>query len=205
MTMNGPSLEANNELLQDGLNDGFRAPDLGWVGTQRDTELEAEHFNTGSLVFSNFWSGPLDQAKAFAEALVEDFRAWLAVVEPEEDGEEFIPAVSVCYWEDVATGLGLVATQSITPDFMLCGEERPEGFPSLERFQDTMRQLADDSNDNYPANLLYELSEPATSRSEATTILALITAAAADREDSYGDLRRAFSEQYPSAKSGRSP
>ena len=186
-------LTPNHPLLQDGLNDGFRAPHLGWVGTHRETEVSAEYFEGGSTVFSNFWVGPVDQAKAFAQALVDDFAVWLPSMEPEEESAEFIPIISVCYWEGASSGLGLVATQSVTPDFMI--DCVPESFTAFERFGETMRQVAFDGNDNYPAALIDELPYLKCAREEATHILAIVLSVA--EEGQQENVQTSFDRCFP--------
>ena len=155
--MTQDALISNHPKLTDGLCDGFRTPDLGWVGTQRPTEVDAEYFESGALVFSNWWAGPKEQAKALADALIQDTQAWLAVMTPAEDGDEFIPTVAVGYWEGDGD-LALVGELSITEDLMP-GTEWPEGFEATQALAKNLLFLASDGNDNYPDILLENLEE----------------------------------------------
>ena len=142
-------LQSNHPLLRDGFNDGFRAPDLGWVGsTLTLNALEAWPFEAGSSIFSNFWVGPIGPAQLFATALVQDFQAWLRVMAPDEDSDEGPPVVSVAVWTHEDTGLALVATQSLTSDFRI--DDIPSGFWAFGAYGDALIQVLFDGIENSP-------------------------------------------------------
>lgn len=154
------SLQPNHPVLIDGLNDGFRAPDLGWVGTQRPTEVLPEHFRAGSLVFSNWWVGSKAAALALAQSLVEAFQEDLSTMTPLEAEEAFIPVVSVGYWTHPTADLALVGQQSMTEDYML-GHEWPKTFRKTEALDESLTRVGMDGNDNSPHMLVEGLDEAA--------------------------------------------
>jgi hypothetical protein len=158
MSVNDSALKPNHPFLQDDVCEGFRAPDLGWVGVQRETGSGPGlgSFDSGLSFFSNFWAGPADTAKAFAEALVRSFQACLPDMTPLDPGADLVPTVSVCYWEDTAIGFGLVATTSATADFLM-PSDGGNLLPSIDMFDDQMDQVGFDDNENAPRNLISKM------------------------------------------------
>lgn len=172
--MSSTVLSANHPHLIDGLCDGFRAPDLGWVGTQLPTEISPKIFEAGSLVFSNWWVGTKAQAKALAEALVQDTVVWFAdtrgssatkvplkdttgwakLISPQKRDDKRIPVIAVGYWEG-SGDLAVVGEISVTEDLML-GVSWPKAFSASKAAALAMTQVAYDGNDNYPEALCQE-------------------------------------------------
>lgn len=189
-TINDQDLCANHPLLLDEINDGFRAPDLGWVGStvDDDLDLDPEFFEAGSLVFSNWWAGSAGQARELAVAMVLDFRTILASMEPGGLYDEGDPTASVCYWEDPATGLGLVCQQSLTSDLYFRGnfEQMKESGPIMEK----MQMIGFDGNDNSPWELLGEISRVTSGPLGSDRLASLVISSSCS--DKRAELREFF-------------
>lgn len=151
------SLQTRHPLLPDGIVDGFRAPDLGWVAAQAPDDMDWSVLQAGSLVFTSFWAGPTEEALGFAKRLAEDVKAWLA------SPVDFIdpPAVAVAVWNSESTGLSLVMLLSVTEDLMVLEDETAEdlkdrGLLSVAGKPESMLMVGNAGNDNYPEGLLEE-------------------------------------------------
>ena len=180
--INTPALAPNHPLLQDGFNDGFRAPDLGWVGrTKRRGAMRAEDFNSGANLYSNFWMGPADQAQAFAAQLVEEFQEWLEDVVPQDTGREAGPIVAVALWQDSATALGMVCVQSFTPDFQI--DHVPEEFEAFNDYAAEMTQIMCDGSDNTPDEGLYGIGQLKATTLRPAMVACLISCVPAGQHD----------------------
>lgn len=151
------SLQPSNPLLTDGIVDGFRSPDLGWVAAEAPDDVDWTFLQAGSLVFTTFWVGPAEEAQAFSQRLVEDVKAWLASPFDFMDP----PVVAVGLWNSESTGLSMVMLLSATEDMMVLGDESAEdlnalGLPSVAEKSESMLLVANAGNDNYPEGLVEE-------------------------------------------------
>lgn len=163
--------------LPDGLIGGFRVPDSGWTGTTNPEEVNWNALTAGDLVFSAFWIGPTQEAKAFAEKLVTDLEAWLAnppdCVDP--------PALAVALWHSPDTGLSLAMYASLTYDLVISEESDKEwleeaGLTSLVNLPASLTMVAGGDNDNSYESILETLEE----QSPGEPILALMEEVAQD-------------------------
>lgn len=142
--------------ITDGINDGFRRPDLAFQ--YGDYNLDKVG---GDGLFSNFWFGPRTVMDAFAQRLVSELGPHLADLTPIEEDNPV--SVSMCYWQGKGVDGALVGLMSLTEDLFLL-DNIPADLGVLHELPPGVNQIACDGNDNSPQELImsahYGVAEP---------------------------------------------